>query len=143
MVGTVNLKNIAYDYKIQFSSRNDQKMSRNCIVPVEVEEEELRTYFSKSTQIGEKNVRIQNNGLVTILDDLIDKERKTDSDFISSFWIDIVEYMVEVQQNDNYQEYLVIAGMETEEQDIKNVFQKENAEATVLVENYKDGWLKR
>lgn len=65
--------------------------------------------------------------------------------FASSLYIpiDVVEYLVEIEQRKSALNFNIVAGMNTNEKDIENIFRSYYPRNEIFVDSFKDGWLMR
>lgn len=60
-----------------------------------------------------------------------------------TYWIDIIDYVLEVHKQETIQTYHLIVGMETSEQVLKNAIRKYFHEESITLESFKAAWLMR
>lgn len=78
-----------------------------------------------------------------MLSNLVDKGLEIDNGFINSCWIDVIEYVLEVQKQENLQTYHLIVSMETSEQVLEKAIRKYFYEECITLESFKEAWLMR
>ncbi|HAC1157050.1 TPA: hypothetical protein ACQZ3J_000885 [Listeria monocytogenes] len=144
-----NHSNIALfnDRKAMYSVQiclNQNVFYRYCVVPIELEPKQIIPYLANSLHTTEAAIesicKIED---VYVLSNLVDKGLEVDNGFIDSYWIDIIEYVLEVHTQENLQTYHLIVSMETSEQVLEKAIRKYFHEECITLESFKEAWLMR
>lgn len=127
---------------IQFTSMG-RKLIRTCILPMHMNHEAIKEYFASSLYISKDVVEIVNVEEVCIFYEHINEEKEHFEGFIDEHWIDVVEYLVEIEKRESILNFNVVAGINTNEKDIENIFRSYYPRNKICVDSFKDGWLMR
>lgn len=135
-------------YTIQFES-HDTNFRRECVVPKDSDENLVKMFIAKTLHIKEEIIKILRKEKAFVLDKFIDQNFEKDHyeffcvDCIDFYWIDVVEYVVEITKNGKAIDFSVIVGVETEEREIQKLFQNYFPKENILVDFFKNAWLMR
>lgn len=129
-------------YAIQFVSMG-RKLIRTCILPMNMNHEAIKEYFASSLYISKDVVEILKVEEVYIFYEHIDEDKEYMEGFIDEHWIDVVEYLVEIEQRESILNFNIVAGINTNEKDIENIFRSYYPRDKIFVYSFKDGWLMR
>ncbi|HCT4863042.1 TPA: hypothetical protein OTY93_001047 [Enterococcus faecalis] len=131
---------------IQFTSK-EKKFKRTCILPLNINHEAIKEYFASSLYISKDVVEILKVEEVYIFYEHIYEHIYEDKEYIEGFideyWIDVIEYLMEIEQRKSILNFNIVAGMNTNEKDIENIFRSYYPRNKVLVDSVNDGWLMR
>lgn len=117
---------------------------RHCIIPENYELDRIRTYIAYSMRRDQDSIgSISKEGEVFLIDSMIDQNEGIGNGFIDSYWIDVVEYIVEVYHQRNCQTFSVIADMNTNEQTVKDEIRKIFFGKKIIIDVFRDAWLIR
>ncbi|MGG5336356.1 hypothetical protein [Enterococcus sp. AZ154] len=120
-----------------------RKFIRYCILPRNMNQEAIKEYFASSLYLPKNVVEILKVEDVYIVIEKINEDQEYIEGFIDEHWIDVVEYLVEIKQRESILNFNIIAGMNTNEKVIENIFRSYYPRNKVLVDSFKDGWLMR
>ncbi|MET1943959.1 hypothetical protein ABXL60_11270 [Enterococcus faecalis] len=127
---------------IQFTSK-EKKFRRSCILPMNMNQEAIKEYFASSLYISKGFVEILKVEEVYIFYEHIYEDKEYIEGFIDEYWIDVIEYLVEIEQRKSILNFNIVAGMNTNEKDIENIFRIYYPRNKIFVDSFKDGWLMR
>lgn len=127
---------------IQFTSK-EKNFRRSCILPMNMNQEAIKEYFASSLYISKGFVEILKVEEVYILYEHIYEDKEYIEGFIDEYWIDVIEYLVEIEQRKSILNFNIVAGMNTNEKDIENIFRIYYPRNKIYVDSFKDGWLMR
>ncbi|HBI1635441.1 TPA: hypothetical protein I0F70_RS09560 [Enterococcus faecalis] len=127
---------------IGFTSRG-RKFKRTCVLPMNMNHETIKKYFAASISISENFVEIFQQEEVYVLDYHLNEDGECMEGFIDEYWIDVVEYLVEIEQKESILNFNIVAGMNTNEKDIENIFRSYYPRNKIFVDSFTDGWLMR
>lgn len=127
---------------IQFTSMG-RKLIRTCILPMHMNHEAIKEYFASSLYISKDVVEIVNVEEVYIFYEHINEEKEHFEGFIDEHWIDVVEYLVEIEKRESILNFNIVVGINTNEKDIENIFRSYYPRNKIFVDSFKDGWLMR
>ncbi|HCQ8747207.1 hypothetical protein [Enterococcus entomosocium] len=127
---------------IQFTSKG-KKFKRTCILPMNMNHEAIKEYFATSLYIPIDVVEIVKVEEVYIFYEHIYEDKEYIEGFIDEYWIDVIEYLVEIEQRKSILNFNIVAGMNTNEKDIENIFRSYYPRNKIFVDSFKDGWLMR
>ncbi|MBC1952691.1 hypothetical protein [Listeria welshimeri] len=115
--------------------------NRLVIVPVNWDENKIRDYVDKSVNAIEIEVVLHTYEEVYILDASLEEVQMNDANRLEHFWNDAKEYFVEVSQRNKTINFVVIAGLSTEEEDILKLFYKKYKNEKITVDHVFDCWI--
>ena len=127
---------------IQFTSMG-RKIIRTCILPMNMNHEAIKEYFASSLYIPIDVVEILKEEEVYVFNKQINEDKENIDCFIDEHWIDVVEYLVEIEQRESILNFNIVAGINTNEKDIENIFRSYYPRNKIFVDSFKDGWLMR
>jgi hypothetical protein len=127
---------------IGFTSRG-RKFKRTCVLPMNMNHETIKKYLAASISISENFVEIFQQEEVYVLDYHINEDGEYMVGFIDEYWIDVVEYLVEIEQKESILNFNIVAGMNTSEKDIENIFRSYYPRNKIFVDSFNDAWLMR
>ncbi|EOH8750448.1 hypothetical protein ACMDXZ_002923, partial [Enterococcus faecalis] len=107
-------------YAIQFTLMG-RKFIRTCILPMYMNHEAIKEYFASSLYISKDVVEILKVEEVYIFYEHIYEDKEYIEGFIDEHWIDVIEYLVEIEQRKSILNFNIVAGMNTNEKDIENI----------------------
>ncbi|EAG3392385.1 hypothetical protein P1697_002917 [Listeria monocytogenes] len=113
------------------------------IVPVNWSENEIRDYVNKSVNASEIEVILYTCEEVYILDESIEEIHTNDANRLEYFWNDAKEYVVEISQQNKTINFVVIAGLNTDEEDISKLFYEKYKNEKIIVNHVFDCWIKK
>lgn len=129
---------------IQLSSYSERiRFKRLVIVPVNWSENEIRDYVDKSVNATGIEVVLYTCEEVYIYDESIEEVQTNDANRIEYFWNDAKEYFVEINKKNTTINFVVIAGLNTDEEDISKLFCEKYKNEKILVEHAFDCWIKK
>lgn len=105
--------------------------------------EAIKEYFASSLYISKDVVEILKVKEVYIFYEHIYEDKEYIEGFIAEYWIDVIEYIVEIEQRKSILNFNIVAGMNTNEKDIENIFRSYYPRNKIFVDSFKDGWLMR
>ncbi|MGC2990376.1 hypothetical protein ACPTGG_10390 [Enterococcus faecalis] len=129
-------------YAIQFTYK-EKNFKRTCILPMNMNHEAIKEYFASSLYISKDVVEILKVKEVYIFYEHIYEDKEYIEGFIAEYWIDVIEYLVEIEQRKSILNFNIVAGMNTNENDIENIFRSYYPRNKIFVDSFKDGWLMR
>ncbi|EKM3237854.1 hypothetical protein AB2Q58_04180 [Listeria monocytogenes] len=129
---------------IKLSSYSERaRFNRLVIVPVNWSENEIRDYVNKSVNASEIEVILYTCEEVYILDESIEEIHTNDANRLEYFWNDAKEYVVEISQQNKTINFVVIAGLNTDEEDISKLFYEKYKNEKIIVNHVFDCWIKK
>ncbi|MEN2259891.1 hypothetical protein AAH971_00390 [Enterococcus faecalis] len=115
-----------------------------CVIPSGFEQRQVINYLVNSLHVTEEAIEsISKCKDVFVLSNLVDKRIEIDNGFIDSYWIDIIEYVLEVHKQENIRTYHLVVGMDTNEQVLKKEIRKYFHEESIYLDVFREGWLMR
>lgn len=140
-IALFNEKKAMYSIRLQL---NKKVFYRYCVVPIEIEQQQIVFYLANSLHTTVRAIEfIYRNEDVFVISNLVDKRQEINNGFIDSYWIDTVEYVLEVQKQENIQTYHLVVGMDTEEQFLEETVRKYFYKEHISLETFRDAWMMR
>ncbi|WP_368562365.1 hypothetical protein [Enterococcus faecalis] len=128
-------------YKIQFID-GLRKFSRICVIPSIFDKESVINYFAKSINRPIETIKIISEQETYIFTKKSEVGQLKPICRIDLYWIDVIEYLIEININDVAIEYTVIGDL-ADESLIKKYLIGYYSKAKISVEEYREGWLMR
>ena len=129
-------------YLIKFIARSN-KFYRACICFSHINPHLIKKYIAISVNTLADFVEILSTEEVYVLNSQIEEAKNSVSGYIDAYWLDVITYLVSIEQDEMVENFTIVAGMYTNEKDIENIVRTYYTNSKILVHDIKDGWLMR
>lgn len=132
-----NFCSVYFDSKHSFTS-----VERRCVFPIEWTEEQIKNYFCTNMEVSKVRVKKHSIESVICLEETIQSviDKLEDRMLVEKFWDDAKIYLAELC---NECSMVIVAGMDTVEEDIKAFILKDSGQVPNYVDYYSDCWVKK